>query len=104
MLLLAGVVFGVLVALIKGHDTGVRDALGNTSAPWIVLPFVAGTLYWRAWPAALAGLAVTLVSLLGFYVAVRRRSTHHGCVPRSRIAASVGGPRCCLASRGSRWP
>src|SRR5690349_224960 len=69
LLLLAGVAFGVLVAMIKGQDTGVRDALGNTSAPWIVLPFVAGTCFPRARSAALAGLAVTLVSLLGFYVA-----------------------------------
>jgi hypothetical protein len=69
VLLLAGAAFGVLVAGIKGQDTGMRDALGNTSAPWIVLPFVAGTLFSRARSAALAGLAVTLVSLLGFYVA-----------------------------------
>jgi hypothetical protein len=69
VLLLAGAAFGVLVAVVKGQDTGVRDALGNTSAPWIVLPFVAGTRFPRARAAALAGLAVTLVSLLGFYVA-----------------------------------
>jgi hypothetical protein len=68
-LLLAGVAFGVLVAVIKGQDTGVRDALGNTSAPWIVLPFIAGTCFSRIRAAALAGLAVTLVSLLGFYIA-----------------------------------
>jgi Family of unknown function (DUF6518) len=69
VLLLAAAAFGVLVAVIKGQDTGVRDALGNTSAPWIVLPFVAGTCFARARSAVLAGLAVTLVSLLGFYVA-----------------------------------
>src|SRR5436190_21730086 len=69
LLLVAGAAFGVLMAVIKGQDTGVRDALGNTSAPWIVLPFVAGTCFARARSAVLAGLAVTLVSLLGFYVA-----------------------------------
>jgi hypothetical protein len=69
VVLLAGVAFGVLVAMIKGQDTGVRDALGNTSAPWIVLPFVAGTCFSRIRSAALAGLGVTLVSLLGFYIA-----------------------------------
>jgi hypothetical protein len=68
-LLLAGVAFGILVAVIKGHDIGVRDALGNTSAPWIVLPFIAGTCFSRMRAAALAGLAVTLASLLGFYIA-----------------------------------
>jgi Family of unknown function (DUF6518) len=69
VLLLAGVAFGVLVAVIKGQDTGVRDALGNTSAPWIVLPFIAGTCFSRVRSAALGGLAITLASLLGFYVA-----------------------------------
>jgi hypothetical protein len=69
VLLLAAIAFGVLMAVIKGQDTGVRDALGNTSAPWIVLPFVAGTFFSRVRSAALAGLGVTLVSLLGFYVA-----------------------------------
>jgi hypothetical protein len=42
LLLLAGIAFGVLVAVVKGQDTGVRDALGNTSAPWVVVPFLAG--------------------------------------------------------------
>jgi len=68
-LLLAGVAFGVLVAVVKGQDPGVRDALGNTSAPWIVLPFIAGACFARARSAALAGLTVTLASLLTFYVA-----------------------------------
>jgi hypothetical protein len=42
LLLLAGIAFGVLVAVVEGRDTGVRDALGNTSAPWVVVPFLAG--------------------------------------------------------------
>ena len=69
LLLVAGAAFGVLMAILKGQDTGVRDALGNTSAPWIVLPFVAGASFTRLRSAALAGLAVTLASLLGFYIA-----------------------------------
>jgi hypothetical protein len=69
VLLLAGIVFGVLVAVIKGQDTGVRDVLGNTSAPWVVVPFLAGTRYPRVWQAALVGIATTIAALLGFYVA-----------------------------------
>lgn len=68
-LLAAAVAFGVTVALIKGQAVGVRDALGNTSAPWVVLPFIAGTHFPRARSAAAAGLAVTLISLLSFYIA-----------------------------------
>ena len=67
-LLLAGIAFGVLVAVVKGQNADIRGALGKTSAPWIVLPFFAVARFGRVWQAALAGLAVTLASLLAFYV------------------------------------
>jgi hypothetical protein len=69
LLLVAAIAFGALVALIKGQDVGVRNALGNTSAPWIVVPFFAGTFYSRAWHAALIGAATTLAAFFGFYLA-----------------------------------
>jgi hypothetical protein len=69
LLLLTGIAFGLVMAVIKGQDTGVRDALGNTSAPWVVVPFLAGTRYPRVWQAALVGIATTLAALLGFYLA-----------------------------------
>jgi hypothetical protein len=68
-LLPAAVAFGVLVAAIKGQDTGVRDALGNTSAPWVVLPFLAGARCSTLRSAALMGLAATLAAFFGFYLA-----------------------------------
>jgi len=67
-LLLAGIAFGVLVAVIKGQATGVRDALGNTSAPWVVVPFLAGTRCSSVRRAALVGGATTLAAFLGFYL------------------------------------
>jgi hypothetical protein len=69
LLALCGVAFGVLVAVVKGEDVGVRDALGNTSAPWMLVPFLAGTRYARVWHAALAGIGITLAAFVGFYVA-----------------------------------
>lgn len=69
LLVLAAIAFGALVAVIKGQDVGVRNALGNTSAPWVVVPFLAGTLYSRAWHAALVGVATTLAAFFGFYLA-----------------------------------
>jgi hypothetical protein len=33
--------FGIGVSIVKGNAGGVRDAIGNTSAPWLLLPFVA---------------------------------------------------------------
>jgi hypothetical protein len=40
LLLFAAVGFGVLVAVIKGQEAGVRSALGNMSAPWMLVPFL----------------------------------------------------------------
>ena len=68
-LLLGALLFGVLVAVIKGQDVGVRDALGNVSAPWVVVPFLAGMRADRIWRGAVLGIATTLASLIGFYVA-----------------------------------
>lgn len=69
LLLLAGIAFGVVVAVIKGQVTGVRDALGNTSAPWVVVPFLVGARYPSVWRATLVGIAASLAALLAFYVA-----------------------------------
>jgi hypothetical protein len=69
LLLLGAIAFGVLVAVIKGQDAGVRSALGNMSAPWLVVPFLAGTFYSSAWQAALVGGATTLAAFFGFYAA-----------------------------------
>ena len=65
------VLFGVASAWIKGNDAGLRDAIGNASAPWLLLPFLAGAA-WRSRRlsgAAMAGLAATLAALAGFYFA-----------------------------------
>lgn len=69
LLLLAAIGFGALVAAVKGQDVGVRNALGNTSAPWIVVPFLAGALQPRAWQAAVIGVTATLAAFFGFYLA-----------------------------------
>lgn len=69
LLVLGAIVFGAVVAFIKGQDAGVRSAVGNTSAPWVVVPFLAGTFYSRAWQAALIGVATTLAAFFGFYLA-----------------------------------
>jgi hypothetical protein len=71
VLVVAAFGFGVTVSVIKGNGSGIRDAIGNTSAPWLMLPFVA-VLYWRTQSAirgALVGLAASLTALSGFYIA-----------------------------------
>ncbi len=71
-LLLAAFAFGVLAAVIKGpggaHSAAeIRSAVGNLSAPWLLVGFVAGTAVSRLRSGALAGLAATMVALTGFY-------------------------------------
>jgi len=63
--------FGIACAVVKGNGAGLRDAIGNVSAVWLLLPFLAGAAGGtrRVATAALAGLAATLVALLGFYFA-----------------------------------
>lgn len=65
------VAFGVAMSLVKGNGSGVRDAVGNVSAPWVLLPFFAGAFAGRrsVARAAAVGCAVSLAALAGFYVA-----------------------------------
>jgi len=57
------------MAVVKGQDTGVRDAIGNSSAPWVVIPFLAGTRFRSVWRGILIGVAATLAAFAGFYAA-----------------------------------
>lgn len=67
--LLLSLLVGLAVGLFKGNSSGdlPRGAIGNLSAPWLLVPAVAA---WRAgsWGRGAAiGLAATMVALLGFY-------------------------------------
>lgn len=64
----SAVAFGVLVGAIKGDEPGIRGAIGNLCAPWVVLPLLcaAATTRVRA-QGALVGLVATLAGLVGFY-------------------------------------
>ena len=62
--------FGVAMSVLKGNDGGaVRNAIGNLSAPWLLLPFLAGAYAagGRVGVAALLGALVSLLALAGFY-------------------------------------
>ena len=67
--LAAAAAFGVVMAVVKGNDTGVRDAIGNSSAPWVVIPFFAGTRFTSLGKGILIGVAATLAAFAGFYAA-----------------------------------
>lgn len=60
-------VVGLALGLVKGDGDVTRGAIGNLSAPWLLLP------WWAAWQSgswrrgAVIGSAVTLIALIGFY-------------------------------------
>jgi len=69
VVLLAALVFGAVAALLKGQGSGVNQVLGNMSAPWLMVAFLAGTRSRSLRVGGALGLAATLMALSGFYVA-----------------------------------
>lgn len=70
LVLVAAATFGAAMSVLKGNDAGIRDDIGNLSAPWLLLPFFAGAaVHRREATAAAAGLAATVAALVAFYVA-----------------------------------
>lgn len=66
--LLVAAVFGIVTAAFKGDNPGLRSAIGNLSAPWLLVAFLPATLFGRLLVGVLMGLVSTLVALAGFYV------------------------------------
>jgi Family of unknown function (DUF6518) len=74
LVLVCAFAFGLLAAWAKGPNGGlstisrVRSDLGNLSAPWLMVAFIAGTRSRRSGSGALLGLWATMSALLGFYL------------------------------------
>jgi hypothetical protein len=68
---MAAAAFGALESMVKGNDAGVRDGIGNLSAPWVIVPLLAGAVGSRGNTllGALVGLLTSLAALVGFYMA-----------------------------------
>jgi hypothetical protein len=71
LVVLGAVVFGVAMAVLKGNGSGIREEIGNLSAPWLLVPFVASAavgdgLISRS---VLVGIFSSLLALIGFYFA-----------------------------------
>jgi hypothetical protein len=77
IVLVAAIAFGLLAGAVHGNDGGLRGALGNLSAPWLLVAIIPA---WRSrsWKrGAVLGLVATLAALLGFYVAMTLEMTGH---------------------------
>ena len=69
-MLLLSVAFGVASALVKGDSPGLRGALGNLSAPWLLVAFLAALGCGTLLRGLVVGTAATVVALVAFYVTV----------------------------------
>jgi hypothetical protein len=68
--LAAAAAAGLCLGLLKGNSAGLRGAVGNLSAPWLLIGVLAGFGAVTTRAGAARGLAATLLALLGFYVAL----------------------------------
>lgn len=75
LVIVAAAAFGLFAAWAKGPATDgmhavshARAVLGNLSAPWVLVGFLAGLQSRRIWLAALLGLFATMVALIAFYL------------------------------------
>jgi hypothetical protein len=67
----AAVTFGILISQLMGNGAGLRDEIGNLSAPWLLVPFFASALTSRGRVGAgiLAGDVASVLALTGIFVA-----------------------------------
>jgi hypothetical protein len=115
ILLLVAVAFGIGDSVLKGNGGGIRSALGNTGAPWLLLPFVGGAVAGRGrlLLGAAVGLVLSLLALGSFYSAnsyVLQLGPHPWIVDlrltfdggkRFFVLALLSGP--VLGGLGGRW-
>jgi hypothetical protein len=88
--------FGVAMSVLKGNGAGTRSTIGNLSAPWLLVPFLAAVVAsgGRVPRAIVIGTAASLVALGGFYVAnsIVLDLGSHSWLDDVRLAVAGGRP------------
>jgi hypothetical protein len=97
-IILIAVAFGTAAAVLKGGDAGVRDAIGNISAPWLLLPYFAGTLTRGRVRGAVMGAMACLAALLAFYVTEAFVLELGGHPVLTNLALTIGAGRMYFAA------
>jgi hypothetical protein len=108
----ATVAVGVLLALLKGSDAGLRYDIGNVGALWLIVPACIGARTDRAGRAFGVTLVAVLVSLLAFYLTADKLTlsawphvAHNRCfflVAGPLSAAAFAAVTCAVARRYRR--
>lgn len=65
--LLGAWALGVVLCLVKGEGGGLAMAVGNLSAPYVIVAVAAGLTARRWWLGALVGIVATEATVSGFY-------------------------------------
>ena len=60
--------FGLAAGVVHGNDGGLRAAVGNLSAPWLLVALIPAWWSGSAVRGAVLGTSATVVALVGFYV------------------------------------
>lgn len=68
LILLATVVLGAVLAIVKGRDSGLGYFVGNLSMPYLVAAFLTGRAVQRRWVACVLGVLATWATLGAFYL------------------------------------
>jgi hypothetical protein len=94
LVVVGAVSFGIVMAALKGDGTGIRDDVGNLSAPWLLVPFVASAVAGngRIPRSIIVGTLASILALIGFYCAnsIVLQLGPHPWIEDLRLAVSGG--------------
>jgi uncharacterized membrane protein len=98
--------FGVVASYVKGLDAGLRGELGNLSAPWVLLPFLASLRCRSLVRGALVGLGASAIALVAFYAVQTLMLQGHlgGGGYLRELAVEVGANRIYLLAGVATGP
>jgi hypothetical protein len=89
-----GLGVGAITSILQGHVQFPWLSLVDAASPWLTPMFFAGVLWRRSPSAAVAGLAMGLSELIGYYTTASARgyAPGHAIVLFWALCAVVGGP------------
>lgn len=101
MTLIISVLFGVIMQTFKGNTLGIRNAIGNLSAPWLLLAYLSGRFVGQRKILLSAGIgfAASMVALVGFYASdpLVWNLGHQGFLGNMLLTLEAGRPWFLLA-------
>jgi hypothetical protein len=103
VVLILGLAIGCVTSILQKYLDLPWHSLVNAASPWLVAAFALGPMQRRVREAAIAGLAVTVFELVGYYATahVRGYPVSHSILVFWTACAVVGGPIFGLA--GWAW-